>query len=663
VLVKDRVRYVGDAVAVVAAVDVATAIKAIDAIDVKYEPLPSVFDPEEALKSGAPKLYDEGNVGYDLSLNGKNELLERGDVTQGLAQADRVFQGTYKVSQQQNSSPGPRSTLAVWEGDQLTVWTPNQGVHGVRADLAGALGMSESKIRVLAEYSTGGYGSGNHAKGTNFMSAAAALLAWRTGKPVKMEFSRWEELIVGQGRHPATIDLKVGMKNDGSVTAIDARITSNAGAYGDYFIPTGSMMEYVTSLYRAPNVRAEGIYVVTNRPHAREMRGFGAPQAHFALESLVDEIAIAQKIDPLDFRLQNHVQDGDPWGDGQRTISRVGWDEVLNKAADAFGWRDTRGKYPIKNGTRVRGIGLAINNQAMVQSPSSALVELRPDGTVLVRPGSGNMGQAAVTVMGQITADVLGLDWSDVRVIFGDSDSTAYDLYSLGSRAALNTGHAFKIAAEEIRSKLIDRAATALKVKPEDIDFADKKFSLKSDPSKSVNFRQVMGTFGGGSISGSGYMDLGISPKQQISNAAYFTEVEVDTATGKVHVLRMVVAQDWGKVMNPAVVTGQMEGGLIQGIGYALSEDVIIDRGTGIPTNGSWLDYKLPMAQDIPDIETITVESNDPLGPYGLKGGGETCLVGPAPAIANAVFNAVGVRIRDLPITASKVLSALNGRA
>jgi xanthine dehydrogenase molybdenum-binding subunit len=172
-----------------------------------------------------------------------------------------------------------------------------------------------------------------------------------------------------------------------------------------------------------------------------------------------------------------------------------------------------------------------------------------------------------------------------------------------------------------------------------------------------------MGTFGGGTISGSGYYDLGTSPKQQVGNAAYFAEVEVNTATGKVRLLRLVAAQDWGKVINPAVVKGQMEGALIQGIGYAVSEDVIIDRGTGIPTNGSWLDYKLPMAQDIPDIQTIAVESNDPLGSFGLKGGGETCLCGPAPAIANAVFNAAGVRIRDLPITANKVLAALNGRA
>jgi CO/xanthine dehydrogenase Mo-binding subunit len=660
---KDKVRMVGDAVAVVAAVDVATAIKAIDAIEVQYEPLPSVFDPERAMQAGAPKLFADapnGNVGYDTGLQGKNILVERGDITQGLAQSDRVFQGRYTVSQQQNSSPGPRSTLAAWDGDQLTVWIPSQGVHGHRQDLARVLGIPESKIRVISSYSTGGYGSGNHAKGTNFSGAAAAMLAWRTGKPVKMEFSRWEEIILGMGRHPAVVELKIGVKNDGTINALDARVIQNTGAHGDYASPLNSTVSYISSLYRAPHVRVEGIYVSSNIPQAREMRSFGAPQGHFPLESLVDEVAQGLSMDPVDFRLKNHLAEGDVWGAGPAVVGTIGFEDAINKAADAFGWKEARAKYPIKNGTKVRGIGMAITNQSPVQNPSSALVEVRPDGTSLVRAGSGNMGQSAVTALGQIVAEIVGVPWDNVRLVYGDSDSTAYDAYSLGSRAALNTGNAFRVAAEEARSKLFQRAADLLKVKPDEIDMQDLKFVLKTDTSQSVTFAQAAS----GSVTASGYSSLGTSPVKGISNAAYFAEVEVDTATGKVSLLRLVAAQDWGKAINPLIVETQMEGALIQGIGYAMSEDVILDPATGIPTNASWLEYKLPMAQDIPDITAIIVESNDAaVMPMGIKGGGETCLAGPAPAIANAVFNAVGVRIKDLPITANKVLAGLRQKA
>jgi xanthine dehydrogenase molybdenum-binding subunit len=653
---------VGDAVAVVAAVDVATAIKAIDSIQVQYQPLPAVFDPEQAMQPGAPALFADapnGNVGYDTGLQGKNLLVQRGDIEQGFAESDKVFQGRYSVSQQQNSSPGPRSTLATWDGDQLTVWLPSQGVHGHRQDLARFLGVPESKIRVISYYATGGYGSGNHAKGTNFMAASAALLAWRTGKPVKMEFSRWEEIILGMGRHPGIVELKVGVKNDGTISALDARVIHNTGAHGDYASPLNSSVGYLASLYRAPHVRVEGIYVSTNAPQAREFRSFGSPQAHFPLESLIDEVALGLNMDPVEFRLKNHLREGDVWGAGPAVVGTIGFDEAINKAADAFGWKDARAKYPIKNGTRVRGVGMAITNQSPIQTPSSALVEVRPDGTTLVRAGSGNMGQSVMTALGQIVADIIGVPWDNVRLIFGDSDSTAYDGYSAGSRAALNTGNAFRMAAEEARQKLFQRASALLKVAPEEIDFADMKFISKSDPSQSATFAQVAT----GSVTASGYSNLGTSPVKGIANAAYFAEVEVDTVTGKVSVLRLVAAQDWGKAINPLIVETQMEGALIQGIGYAMSEDVILDRATGIPTNASWLEYKLPMAQDIPAITPIIVESNDTVMPLGIKGGGETCLAGPAPAIANAVFNAVGVRIKDLPITANKVLAGLRQKA
>jgi CO/xanthine dehydrogenase Mo-binding subunit len=665
ILNKDKVRYVGDAVAVVAAKDVATAIQAVNAIEVDYEVLPAVFKAADAMRADAPKLYPEGNVGYDTSLNGKNVLTERGDTAKGLAEADRVFEARFTTTPQMNSCPAPRATVAKWEGDQLTEWSPTQGVHGLRRDLATALGIPESKIRVVNPYSGGGYGSGNAAKGGNFMPAAAALLAKAAGQPVRMEFDRWEEIIVGNGRHAMTVDLKIGVKNDGTVTAVDAKLLANTGAWGDYVIPVRSACGYITSLYRSPNIRAEATYVVTNNPSARELRGFGSPQAHFPLESLADEVALGLGMDPLDFKLKNYIRDGDPYAEGRQTVSRSGFEEVLTKGAEAFGWREARRRYPIKSSGTARGIGMAMWNLGPVHSPSSGVVELLPDGTVLVRQGAGNFGTSSHTALGQIAAEVLGVAPDKVRNVFGDSDSTPYDLYSLGSRTILNTGAAIKQAAEEVRQKVINLAAARLRIDPSDvvIEMDRRRAVSKSDPSKVVPFAVLLGGFGGGSIVGSGYSDFSTTPQKTLSNAASFLEVEVDLATGGFKVLRAVLAQDWGKVINRQGAESQMLGGFIQGLGFAMYEDVVVDRGTGIPSNASWIDYKLPMAPDIPeDIKLVLVESGDPIGPYGVKGGGETQIVGHAPALANAIFNAVGVRIRDLPITPDKILTGMNRR-
>lgn len=669
VLNKDRVRLVGDAVAVVAAVDEDTAKKALELIEVEYEPLPFVLDPEEAAKPNAPQLYDEGNIAIGSGPQGEPSRLVRGDVEQGFAEADRVFEQRYTTGHQVNSSPGMRSCVCQWVGDQLIMWINAQGTSTPRNETAWRLGIPASKVRLISEYSTGGYGSGNHASGTNNWKIAAAVLSRVTGKPVKMEFTREEELILGMGRHPHVSYLKMGVKNDGTLTAIDARCFVDTGAHGDYRVLTDAMGTYYTNSFRTPNARFEGIVVTTNQPSAREMRSFASPQAHFAMSTMLDEIAHELEMDPVDLYLKNAIKAGDPWTTefGDLELASSGMEECLIKGAEVFGWRELRQKYPIEENGKARGIGLGVTTQGGVQNRSSAVIEVNPDGTVTVREGAGNMGNAAHTTMAQIVGEVLGYTtMDDIRVVFGDSDKTPHDNFSYGSRTALCTGLAFQRAAEDARRQLLELAASRLEVEPEELDMLDKRIFVKDNPDTGVTFSELLASmllsgsdFAEMTVVGRGNSDLLISSQQSTSIAAHFVEVEVDKITGDVRVLRAVCACDMGRALNRMVVEGQIIGAFVQGLGFAFGENMMLDKPTGIPVTFSWLDYKLVTAPDMPEVTPIIVESIDPQGPFGAKGLGETNLATPAPAIGNAIFNAVGVRIRELPFTPEKIIAAL----
>lgn len=672
VLNKDRVRLVGDAVAVVAAVDEDTAKEALKLIEVEYEVLPFVLDEEEAARSSAPQLYEEGNIAIGSGPQGEPARNERGDVEKGFAEADLVFEQRYKTSHQVNSSPGMRCAVCEWTGDELTMWINAQGTSTPRNEIAWRLGIPASKVRVISDYSTGGYGSGNHASGTNNWKIAAAVLSKVTGKPVKMEFTREEELILGMGRHPHTSYLKMGVKQDGTITAIDARCYVNTGAHGDYRVLTDSMGHYYVNAYKTPNARFEGIVVTTNRPSAREMRSFAAPQAHFALCTMLDEIAHDLKMDPVELLLKNAIEANDPWTTefGTLTVSSSGMRECLERGAEAFGWRELREKYPVEENGKVRGVGVAATTQGMVQNRSSAFVEINPDGTVTVREGAGNMGIAAHTTLGQVVGEVLGYqNMDDIRVVFGHSDKTPHDNFSYGSRTALCTGLAFQRAAEDARRQLFELAAGRLEVKPEELDLLDKRIFVKNNPDTSITIPELLGSmlvsgsdFAEMTVVGRGNSDLLISSQQAVGMAAHFVEVEVDKITGDVRVLRAVCACDMGRALNPMVVEGQIIGAFVQGVGFAFGEDMAMDKPTGIPVTFSWLDYKLVTTPDMPDVTPIIVESIDPQGAYGAKGLGETNLATPPPAIGNAIFHAVGVRIRELPLGPEKILAALKER-
>jgi xanthine dehydrogenase molybdenum-binding subunit len=671
VLNKDRVRLVGDAVAVVAAVDEDTAKAALQLIEVEYEPLPFVLDEEEAANPDAPQLYEEGNIVIGSGPQGEPARISRGDVEQGFAEADHVYEQKYKTSHQVNSSPGMRSVVCQWLGDELTMWINAQGTHSPRNEVAWRLGIPASKVHLISQYSTGGYGSGNHASGTNNWKIAAAILAKVTGKPVKMEFTREEELIIGMGRHPHTSYLKVGVKNDGTLSAIDAKCYVNTGAHGDYRVLTDTMGTYYTSSFKTPNARFEGIVVTTNRPSGREMRGFASPQAHFALGTMMDEIAHDLGMDPVDFLALNALEGGGPWSTvfGPLEVSNSGMKECLAQGAAAFGWRELRQKYPVEENGKVRGIGVAVSTQGMVQNRSSAVVEINPDGTVIVREGAGNMGNAAHTSLAQIVGEVLGYtSLADMRVVFGDSDKTPHDNMSYGSRTALCTGLAFQRAAEDARRQILEMAAFRLEAKSEELDILDKRIFVKDNPDKGITFSELLGSillsgsdFAEMTVVGRGNSDLLISSKQTVGMAAHFIEVEVDQITGDVRVVRAVLASDGGRALNRMVVEGQIVGAFVQGLGYAFGENMTVDRPTGIPVTFSWLDYKLVTAPDMPEVTPLIIESLDPQGAFGVKGLGETNLSTPASAIGNAIFNAIGLRIRELPFTPEKIITGLKG--
>ncbi|HBY92917.1 MAG TPA: hypothetical protein DEP84_02970 [Chloroflexi bacterium] len=669
VLNKDRVRLVGDAVAVVAAVDEDTAKEALTLIEVEYELLPFVLDEEEAAKPDAPQLYDEGNITIGSGPQGEPSRNARGDVDKGFAEADLVWEQKYKTSHQVNSSPGMRSAVCQWIGDELTMWINAQGTSTPRNEIAWRLGIPASKVRVISEYSTGGYGSGNHSSGTNNWKIAAAVLAKVTGKPVKMEFTREEELILGMGRHPHTSYLKMGVKQDGTITAVDAKCYVNTGAHGDYRVLTDSMGGYYVNSYKNPNARFEGIVVTTNRPSAREMRSFASPQAHFALCTMLDEIAHELKMDPLDLLLKNAIEAGDPWTTefGTLTVSSSGMRECLTQGAEAFGWRELRKKYPAEENGKVRGVGVAATTQGMVQNRSSAVVEINPDGTVTVREGAGNMGMAAHTTLAQIVGEVLGYQsMDDIRVVFGNSDKTPHDNFSYGSRTALCTGLAFQRAAEDARRQLLELAAAKLEVKPDELDLLDKRVFVKTKQDQAATIPELLGSmlvsgsdFAEMTVVGRGNSDLLVSSQQAVGMAVHFVEVEVDKITGDIRVLRAVCACDMGRALNRMVVEGQIVGAFTQGLGYAFGENMTVDQPTGIPLTYSWLDYKLVTAPDMPDVTPLIIESIDPQGAFGAKGLGETNLATPAPAIGNAIFHAIGVRIRELPFRPEKILAGL----
>ncbi len=664
-----RVRFMGDEVAAVAAVDDDTALQALDLITVEYDVLPFVLDPEESLVPDAAPIHPGGNLATPpLSL-------ERGDVAQGFAEADLVLEEEYRVPTHSAASMEPRAALASWTDGSVTVWKSSRGVHVDRAALAAALGLPLDRVRIVGPYLGGGFGNKDESR----LAALAAVLAQRAERPVRIEYSRGDEFIAGRVRHAARLKTKVGLKRDGSLTAIHTTAILNTGAYlssgPGVARRTGQASLY---LYHCANAKYEAKVAYTNRPVAGSYRALGAPQGHFALESLMDRAAETLGMDPLEFRLQNRVRpDGQPGSrvsppdqiidsqpvEGGIPFSSNGLEQCLRQGAEAFGWQRHRNSTKSKDVSLRTGCGLSIMiYRGGPGSPSSAEVRVDPPGGFTVVVGLIDVGEGATTVLAQMAAEILGVGYEEVKVVSADTADTPDAPITAGSTATFSTGAAVVEAATKLREHLLAAASTGLEAPVQNLEMVLGAVSVKGDPERRMPLAEVAASLDADQMSVLASIIPG-SPDYVVNSfGAHFAEVEVDIDTGRVRVLRYVAAQDSGRIINPQTALNQVEGAVSQMLGFTFWEELVTDRPTGVTVNASYLEHKATTIMDYPDIQVIFADVVDPVGPLGAKGLGEVPCPGVAPAIANAIYDAIGIRFTELPITPARVLQALSAK-
>ena len=676
---RGKVRYVGEIVAAVAATDARIAAQAAGAIEVEYEPLQPVLTIDEALAPGAPVLHEEfasyfkavpggghGNVLFESSI-------EEGDVDKAFGECDVVVEGTWETQAQHHVYMEPNGCVAdVDQAGRITLYATCQSVHQVHQRVADETGEPMARIRVVAPRVGGGFG-GKH--GSNIHSIAA-WLARAARRPVKLVLSRTLDFEVQRSRHPARVWMKTGARKDGTILARDARVITDGGAYADESPPVLAFaLLMARGPYRIPNARARGQALYTNKLRAGSYRGFGNPQASFAGESQIDELAAKLGMDPAELRLKNAMRPGDTAFGGQPVPSCIQV-ECLQRVQEAQRKAPPLAPRP----GRRRGVGYAAMCHVSGLMGTAANVQLRGDGSVALATGCVDIGQGSDTVMVQICADVLKLPLERVSYAAMDTDSSPYNWKTAGSRSTYMTGRAVAVATEDMRRKMFDHASEMLECSPADLELRPGgSIGIKGVP-KAVGFREIaMRSLyqAGGPVAGThGFVFDGprFDPKRAsihqlaFSNlgvyayGAHCVEVDVDEATGQVEVRRAWCAHDAGRAINPASCEGQIQGGFVQGMGYALTESMKWNE-EGWLTTVTLGDYKIPGILDTPpEIHAIVLEDPDPTHPVGAKGIGEVSLVGVAPAIANAICNATGARLHALPMTPERVLDALDSR-
>ena len=662
ILAVDKVRYVGEEVAAVAAESEEAAEEALQAIVVECDELPGCFDPVEALQPGAVKIHAGGNLADQY-------CYERGNVEEGFKASDLVFENRYQTAMSHHGYLEPRGCLASADpSGKVTIWGGYSGVFRIRLAVSRGLGLKENQVRVIQTLSGGSFGG----KGSSSKAAIAALLALKTGRPVRLVNSRSDDLLAGRPRSAAILEQKVGVKKDGRLLARQLKIVLDCGAYlGIAAQDTRNMATRPEGFYRFSHLKAEGFTVYTNKTPTGPCRGFGAPQGSLALETQLDEVAEALGMDPMELRLKNIVKSGDKTIHGWN-ITSCGLPECLQKVTEAAGWKEKRADK--KPG---RGLGLACNlhnSGGRRNSPfdgSGALVKVEADGSVILVTGEGDTGQGAWSTLSQMVAEDLGIPYSSVQVTRPDTETAPYCLGSFASRLTVLGGGAVRAAAEDARDQLIEVTAGLLEANPRDLVCRQGNIFVKGVPEKSISFAQAaraaVNRIGGGPVIGRGVYDPPTEmqdPDTLYGNyalnypfCAQVAEVEVDEETGQVKLISLISADDLGKAINPLSADGQIEGCVVHGIGFALIEELVWQHGNLI--SGTLMDYRQPTARDINQLKSILVEPDDPVGPFGAKGVAESSIASVAAAIANAIYDAVGVRIRSAPITAEKVLQAL----
>ncbi len=669
ILAIDKVRYVGDEVAAVAADTAAIAQEAIGLIEVEYEELPGVFDTTQAMEPGAPLVHEDkkGNIATTYHI-------KRGNVDEDFASCDFIFEDEFETSLVQPAYMEPMGCVAKYESNgRLTIWTSIQSAFQARSELAKALGIKASDITVNVPYVGGGFGGKIWIRNLHPICAA---LAGKTGRPVRIVLTREEEFLTMRPRVAAKIKLKTGVMKDGTLVAKEARIIAMNGAYS-WAAPKImlNMAMRTDCLYRYKSTQTFAALVYTNTVPTSGFRGYGNAQMHFAVESQMDMIARRIGVDPVVMRLKNAVRQGDKTLHGWNVRS-CGLSKCIETVAAEIKKGHDKNYDP--SGRFRRGIGIACMNHVSGNRSgdnfdgSSATVKFQEDGKVLVFTGESDMGQGAKTVMAQIAAETLGVPLKDVIVSpFINTDVAPFCLGTYSSRVTTVGGNAVLRASQQVKAQLLILAAKVLDTEPNNLVIRDGVVSLIDNPEKKLTVAEVC-RIGIRTRESAGLAStVSYDPPTEGTDADYYgdyssaytygahgVEVEVDTLTGTVKLLRVSAAHDVGYAVNPLGVTGQIEGGISQGAGWALYENLVLKDG--FIQNTSLKNYVIMTIKDMPEITCHIIETNDPIGPYGAKGIGEPTLIPTPPAIANAVEDAIGVRITSLPITPEKVYRAFN---
>jgi CO/xanthine dehydrogenase Mo-binding subunit len=658
-LARDKVLYKGHAVAAVAASSPHIAEEALALIAVDYEVLPPVLTAHDAMQEGAPILHERlmslanpnirpgGLREDDDAAPGTNVanhfVYEIGDVEQGFRDADVVVEREYQTASVHQGYIEPHSATALWNADgSLTIWCSSQGHFAIRDQAARILGLPVSKVRVIPMEIGGGFG----AKTLIYLEPVAALLSKKTGRPVKLSMSR-TEVFMGTGPTSGTYSrVKIGAKKDGRITAIDATLIYEAGAFPGSPVNPGS--QCMLAPYDVANARVEGYDVVVNKPKSAAYRAPGAPAAGFAGESTIDELCEKLGMDPLEFRLLNGAKEGTRRVTGVR-LPRIGYLETL-AAAKAHPHYNA----PLEGPNRGRGVatGYWHNNTG----PASATVSVNSDGTVSLVEGSVDIGGSRASAAMHV-AEVLGLAYEEVKPTVGDTDAIGFTSQTGGSSATFKTGWACYQAAEDVKRQMIERAAKIWEVDPPDVEYDRGVITYTKNPELRMTFRELarrLNATGGPIVGRANVAPRGAGP----GFAVHIVDVEVDPDTGKTEILRYTAFQDAGKAIHPSYVEGQIQGGVVQGIGWALNEEYVYNPD-GQMVNSSFLDYRMPTSLDLPMIDPVIVEVENPGHPFGLRGVGEVSIVPPMAAIANAIYRATGMRMRQLPMSPAKVVKAV----
>lgn len=649
VLASDKVLYEGHAVAAVAATSAHVAEEALDLIQVEYEVLAPVLDVRPAMEDGAPLLHETMKVkslgqSTDKPGNIANHFQHTlGDIDRGFAEADIVVEREFSTQTVHQGYIEPHNVTAHWNlDDQITVWTSTQGPFEVRDQVADILGVPTSSVRVVPAEIGGGFGG----KFRVYQEPTAAFMSRMTGKPVKMVMSR-TEVLKATGPTPGSyMTVKMGATRDGRLVAAQAYLAYEAGAYPGS--PVGAGAGCIFSPYDIPNVVIDGYDVVVNKPQTSAYRAPGATNGAFAAETVIDEICEILGTDPLEFRLNNSAKEGSRRADGP-VFPRIGHDECV-RAAMASDHYQSR-----LNGPN-RGRGVASGFWFNGGGTSTVVVSVNGDGTVNLVEGSPDIGGTRTSIAMQV-AEVLGVPAEQVKPMVVDTDAIGQTDGTGGSRVTFATGWAGYEAAEDVKRQMVARAARLWEIPDDDVVFDGGVFRSRSAPEKSITFTELAGKLGatGGPVVGrAAVAGKAAGP----AYAVMVVDVEVDPDTGKVDVLRVTIVQDAGKAIHPAYVEGQMQGGVAQGIGWALNEEYFYNE-KGDLVNASLLDYRMPTCLDLPMIETVIVEVPNPGHPYGVRGVGEVPIVPPPAAVANAIYDAVGVRLRDLPMSPGRVLETI----